>query len=73
MFIYDPLNTKKTGRPRVMNTGMTKEQFMQKAINSEKFILDFPADIKKLNSVFDIGDTHHLGYGYINRRTVRNR
>ena len=68
IFIYDPLNTKSTGRPRIMNTGMTKDQFIQKAKNKETFVLDFEPDLKKRNSVFDIGDTAHLGYGRVNRQ-----
>ena len=65
MFVYDPLNTKSTGRPRVMDTGLTKDEFIKKTNSKEGFILDFQPDVEKLTSRFDIGDTHHLGYGVI--------
>lgn len=65
MYIYDPLNTKRTGIPRVINTHMDKNTFIKMANNKDGFILDCAPDLEKKTSVFDIGDTHHLGYGEI--------
>ena len=67
MFVYDPLNTKETGRPRVMNTQMSKNEFMQKVNANETFVLDFAPQIEAENTRFDMADTHHLGYGIIKR------
>ncbi len=68
MFVYDPLNTKETGHPRIMDTGMNKEEFIKRADSNETFILDFKPELEKKRSVFDIGDPHHLGYGIFCRK-----
>lgn len=73
MFVYDPLNIKSTGRPRVYNTGLTKDEFMQKAASKETFILDFELKTPKHANRFDIGDTHHLGYGLFRRSKISNK
>ena len=69
MFVYDPLNYTETGRPRIMNTGLSKEEFIKRADGNETFIIDFKPELEKRKSVFDIGDPHHLGYGIFRRKT----
>lgn len=70
MFVYDPLNTMETGRPRIVKTGMTKNQFIQKAQGKESFIVETKPD--KITNRFDVGDPHHLGYGFVAIRNGRN-
>lgn len=64
MYIYDPLNKKSTGIPRVVNTHLDKDTFLNMANNKDGFILDVHPDLEEKKSVFDIGDTHHLGYAH---------
>jgi len=68
MMIYDPLNTRETGIPRVINTGLQKDEFIKLADRKDGFLIDASNYADKLNSALDIGDPHELAYGTVSSK-----